>query len=364
MSWLLCIAMLFGLGAPVYAATDTAAPVVNDAYISYYITNPQASYTEGDIIYINILLRENYDLDYARLEFLIDGSNAMISEYADSYDPKTKIASFKFLIDASIANGTWKFFYIDVSDYFGNFEMKWYFDSDAGFLRDFSFEVDNTKENNTPSTPDDFRTYDWTGCVDTKPTVSLTSSTNQLYTMVALPGSASSDVTMTHTGSSSIVIGSWGRFTEGYQLTFPAPGVYKLKFIQNVTNDSLYYYANITDHEVSTYTENEGLKIATCKTCDTTFEQVGTPSWRMENNKLVGTEYTTGLVMIGLYDENGSLINAKYCERGDEKIIGGTTFCSYTAPQFTKAELSQAEQILCFNFTEQYIPIRDRIEIF
>ena len=481
MSWLLCVAMLFGLGAPVYAAADTTAPVVKDVYI----TNPKDSYTEGDIIYFNVLLEEDSDLDYAKLQFSIDGGNAFVFEYDDPYNPETKIASFEFLIDDSMSSGTWKFdelivrdcfgnykwynyddaegsflkdlsfevvgnatdtmspvikdiyitnpkdsytegdqvyinilleedsdldyaslhlkknnvgkavtkfahsynpetkiasfeFLIDdsmssgtwkfdeliIRDYYGNFLLYYYFDSDAGFLKDFSFKVDNSNESTPPCTPDDFLTYDWTGCVDTKPTVSLTSSTNQLYTMVALPGSASSDVTMTHTGSSSIVIGSWGRFTEGYQLTFPAPGVYKLKFIQNVTNDSLYYYANITDHEVSTYTENEGLKIATCKTCDTTFEQVGTPSWRMENNKLVGTEYTTGLVMIGLYDENGSLINAKYCERGDEKIIGGTTFCSYTAPQFTKAELSQAEQILCFNFTEQYIPIRDRIEIF
>ena len=134
MSWLLCIAMLFGLGAPVYAATDTAAPVVNDAYISYYITNPQASYTEGDIIYINILLRENYDLDYARLEFLIDGSNAMISEYADSYDPKTKIASFKFLIDDSVSSGTWRFYEIMIRDCYGDYKSYHRNDAVGAFL--------------------------------------------------------------------------------------------------------------------------------------------------------------------------------------------------------------------------------------
>ena len=341
-------------------ATDTTPPVIKDIYI----TNPKDSYVEGDHVYINILFEEDSDLDYASLDFQKDNDGKAISNFADSYDPETKIASFKFLIDESVSSGIWKFKKIIVMDYYGNYVVDWYFDSVESFLKDFSFEVDNSKENSTPSTPDDFLTFDWTGCVDAKPTVSLTSSTNQLYTMVVLPGSASSDVTITHTGSSSIVIGSWGQFTEGYQLTFPAPGVYKLKFIQNVTKDSLYYYANITDHEIGAYTESEGLKIATCKTCGTTFEQVGTPSWRVENNKLVGTEYTTGLVMIGLYDGNGRLINAKYCEKGDEKIIGGTTLYNYTAPRFTKAELSQAEQILCFNFTEQYIPIRDRIEIF
>ena len=460
--------------------TEITAPVIKDVYIA----NPKDSYTEGDQVYINVLLEEESDLDFAKLTFASGNGGKLISEYCTSYNPTTKIASFRFLIDESVIDGTWKFFSINVCDYYGNYVLYYSFDSEAAFLQDFSFKVDNTKEKDSPSSPDDFFTYDWIGCADSKPTVSLTSSTNQLYTMVVLPGSAASDVTITHTGSSSIIIGSWGRFTEGYELKFPVPGVYKLKFVQNVTNDTLYYYANITDHAVETiiegkaptcsetgltegkkcgscgkifvtqeiipvtahnwdqgivttqptetsegvltyrctncseiktevidklehvhnyvavitnptctedgytthtcsgcgdyyvdsyvsatghsfsYTENEGLKIGACQNCNAKVEQFGAPSWRLENNKLVGAEYTTGQVMIALYGENGRLIKAKFCWKGEAKTIDGLTLYRYKAPTFTKSDLAQAKQVLCFNFTEQYSPIRDVIEVF
>jgi len=338
---------------------DITAPVVKDVYI----TNPKTSYTEGDEIYFNLLVEEDSDLDYAYIYFKIDGVTTLLSAKLVSYDSVINIASCKLFIDDSVSSGIWNFYCVDIRDHYNNSKSYYSKDFDTVTVDALSIKIGNSEENNNPYTPDDFLTYDWTGCVGLTPTVSLTSSTNELYTMVVLPGSASSDVTITHTGSSSIVIGSWGQFTEGYQLTFPAPGVYKLKFIQNVTKNSLYYYANITDHEVGAYTENEGLKIATCKTCGTTFEQVGTPSWRVENNKLIGTEYTTGQVMIALYEENGHLINAKYCEKSDVIIIDGATLYRYIAPDFTKSELQQAKRILCFSFTEQTVPVRDVIKV-
>ena len=112
MSWLLCVAMLFGLGAPVYAAADTTAPVVKDISI----VNPKDSYSEGDIIYFNVLLEEDSDLDYAMLQFTIDGGNAYVYEYDASYNLETKIASFEFLIDDSMSSGTWKFDELIVRD--------------------------------------------------------------------------------------------------------------------------------------------------------------------------------------------------------------------------------------------------------
>ena len=340
--------------------TDTSAPIVKDIYI----TNPKDSYTEGDQVYINIVFEEDSDLDFACIEFKNDENSTLLKGFAYSYDLETKTASFKFVIDDSVSSGTWKFNYISARDYYGNFILQHSYDYDIGILKDFSFKVDNTKENNTPSSPDDFLTYDWTGCVGSSPTISITSSTNELYTMVVLPGSISSDVTITHTGSSSIIIGSWGQYTEGYELKFSVPGVYKLKFIQNVTKETLYYYANITDHEINSYTEHDGLKIGTCKQCNEKVEQFGAPSWRVENKKLVGTEYTTGQVMIALYGENGRLIKVKFCEKGEAKTIGGTTVYRYLAPIFSKDDLAQSKQILCFNFTEQSSPIRNAIKFF
>ena len=356
--YLVCGAMLLCLGVPVHAET-----VFPPYIVGMDIVNPKVSYTEGDKIYFNVVFMGKPSVKNAGITFTTENYDAILLAEFVSFDPVAKIALLKALIDETTPSGSWHLNDIFYTDSNGTHKLKFNFDFKKDMLVAVEFKTDKLGENTAPCEPDDFLTYDWIGCVDSKLTVSLTSSTNELYTMVVLPGSPASDVTMTHTGSSSIIIGNWGRFTEGYELNFSAPGVYKLKFVQNRTTETLYYYANITDHEIDSYTEREGLKIGTCKQCNEKVEQFGTPSWRVENKKLVGTEYTTGQVMIALYGENGRLLKVKSCEKGDAKIIDGTTMYRYQAPSFTKAELTQAKQVLCFNFTKQFSPIRDVISI-
>ncbi len=117
-------------------------------------------------------------------------------------------------------------------------------------------------------------------------------------------------------------------------------------------------------HSFTHYGEEEGLLVAHCdRGCGQTDEKLGTPSWRVENGELKGAEYTTGFVMVALYDEADRLIAVKFCEKGEEKTFGGETLFCYTAPQFTETELGRAKKILCFNFTAEHVPMRNVIPV-
>ena len=117
-------------------------------------------------------------------------------------------------------------------------------------------------------------------------------------------------------------------------------------------------YADALGHNFE-YTDSEGLKTGHCSRCEAEDVQIGTPSWRVEDGKLVGTEYTTGQVLIALYGENGRLIAVKFCVRAEEVTVGGVEVYRFTAPEFTEEEIANATKILCFNLTEDRTPLRE-----